>query len=252
MNAKIPTSQAEFIALAQEDRREEHGEDVLAGLHRGHRLVRRDELRLRLRRKDRDHAQGQVGRHARQAGRARRPRRVQAVLRRRSRGLRRRPTRRTRTRTTSWPRATPRRRTEPAWFTCCVGDYKNRVAQFVMPSHTKGQPIPGFLGGSDLAVPIGANKDGRRGVDQRLHRQRVDDRAAREGEHPEHDEPARKQRQRARGTQELVRPDRRRTGSTSRTGTSSARCCSGSSPASPAIKDAASVASDNITYTLNQ
>ena len=44
------------------------------------------------------------------------------------------------------------------WFTCCVGDYKNRVAQFVMPSHTKGQPIPGFLGGSDLAVPIGGNR----------------------------------------------------------------------------------------------
>ncbi|MGH3126798.1 MAG: extracellular solute-binding protein, partial [Gaiellaceae bacterium] len=33
-----------------------------------------------------------------------------------------------------------------------------RTAQFVMPSRTKGQPIPGFLGGSDLAVPIGANK----------------------------------------------------------------------------------------------
>jgi N,N'-diacetylchitobiose transport system substrate-binding protein len=45
-----------------------------------------------------------------------------------------------------------------AWFTCCVGDYKSRVAQFVMPSHVKGQPIPGFLGGSDLAVPVGANK----------------------------------------------------------------------------------------------
>ena len=44
------------------------------------------------------------------------------------------------------------------WFTCCVGDYKSKVAQFVMPSHTKGQPIPGFLGGSDLAVPIGANR----------------------------------------------------------------------------------------------
>ena len=27
-----------------------------------------------------------------------------------------------------------------------------------MPSHTKGQPMPGFLGGSDLAVPIGASK----------------------------------------------------------------------------------------------
>ena len=46
-----------------------------------------------------------------------------------------------------------------AWFTCCVGDYKSKVKQFVMPSHTKGQPIPGFLGGSDLAVPIGGNKD---------------------------------------------------------------------------------------------
>jgi len=45
-----------------------------------------------------------------------------------------------------------------SWFTCCVGDYKSKVAQFVMPSHTKGQPIPGFLGGSDLAVPIGGNK----------------------------------------------------------------------------------------------
>jgi N,N'-diacetylchitobiose transport system substrate-binding protein len=47
----------------------------------------------------------------------------------------------------------------PAWFSCCVGNYKAQTAQFVMPSHTKGQPMPGFLGGSDLAVPIGADKD---------------------------------------------------------------------------------------------
>ncbi len=47
----------------------------------------------------------------------------------------------------------------PGWFSCCVGDtYKNSTAQFVMPSHTAGQAMPGFLGGSDLAVPIGANK----------------------------------------------------------------------------------------------
>jgi N,N'-diacetylchitobiose transport system substrate-binding protein len=46
-----------------------------------------------------------------------------------------------------------------AWFTCCVGDYKSKVKQFVFPSHTKGQAIPGFLGGSDLAVPVGGNKD---------------------------------------------------------------------------------------------
>jgi N,N'-diacetylchitobiose transport system substrate-binding protein len=47
----------------------------------------------------------------------------------------------------------------PGWFSCCVGDkYKGSTAQFVMPSHTKGQPMPGFLGGSDLAVPVGGNK----------------------------------------------------------------------------------------------
>jgi N,N'-diacetylchitobiose transport system substrate-binding protein len=47
----------------------------------------------------------------------------------------------------------------PGWFSCCVGDkYKGSTAQFVMPSHEAGKAMPGFLGGSDLAVPIGANK----------------------------------------------------------------------------------------------
>ena len=47
----------------------------------------------------------------------------------------------------------------PGWFTCCVGDkYKASTAQFVMPSHEAGKSMPGFLGGSDLAVPIGGNK----------------------------------------------------------------------------------------------
>jgi N,N'-diacetylchitobiose transport system substrate-binding protein len=42
----------------------------------------------------------------------------------------------------------------PSWFSCCVGKkYKSATAQFVMPGHVKGQSIPGFLGGSDLAVP---------------------------------------------------------------------------------------------------
>ena len=42
----------------------------------------------------------------------------------------------------------------PAWFSCCTGTkYKSVTAQFVMPSHVPGKPIPGFLGGSDLAVP---------------------------------------------------------------------------------------------------
>ena len=42
----------------------------------------------------------------------------------------------------------------PGWFSCCVGTkYKGVTQQFVMPSHTAGQAMPGFLGGSDLAVP---------------------------------------------------------------------------------------------------
>jgi len=42
----------------------------------------------------------------------------------------------------------------PGWFSCCTGaKYKSVTAQFVMPSHTKGKAMPGFLGGSDLAVP---------------------------------------------------------------------------------------------------
>jgi N,N'-diacetylchitobiose transport system substrate-binding protein len=46
----------------------------------------------------------------------------------------------------------------PAWFSCCVGKkYKNVTNQFVMPGHKAGQSMPGFLGGSDLAVPAGAN-----------------------------------------------------------------------------------------------
>ena len=46
----------------------------------------------------------------------------------------------------------------PAWFTCCVKKYTPVTAQFVMPSHVQGQVMPGFLGGSDLAIPVGADK----------------------------------------------------------------------------------------------
>jgi N,N'-diacetylchitobiose transport system substrate-binding protein len=46
----------------------------------------------------------------------------------------------------------------PAWFSCCVGKkYAKATKQFVMPSHSKGRGMPGFLGGSDLAVPAGSN-----------------------------------------------------------------------------------------------
>ena len=43
----------------------------------------------------------------------------------------------------------------PSWFSCCVGKaYTPTTAQFVMPGHVKGQAMPGFLGGSDLAVTV--------------------------------------------------------------------------------------------------
>jgi N,N'-diacetylchitobiose transport system substrate-binding protein len=45
-----------------------------------------------------------------------------------------------------------------AWVTCCVGKYKNVTKQFAMPSRIPGKTMPGFLGGSNLAVPVGANK----------------------------------------------------------------------------------------------
>jgi N,N'-diacetylchitobiose transport system substrate-binding protein len=43
----------------------------------------------------------------------------------------------------------------PSWFAGSVSKkYQAVTKQFVMPSHNAGQPMPGFLGGSDLAVPV--------------------------------------------------------------------------------------------------
>jgi N,N'-diacetylchitobiose transport system substrate-binding protein len=42
----------------------------------------------------------------------------------------------------------------PSWFSCCVKPYTTQTGQFVMPGHVPGTALPGFLGGSDLAVPI--------------------------------------------------------------------------------------------------
>jgi N,N'-diacetylchitobiose transport system substrate-binding protein len=42
----------------------------------------------------------------------------------------------------------------PSWYSCCVGKFKAQTAQFVLPGHVKGKTLPGFLGGSDLAVPV--------------------------------------------------------------------------------------------------
>ena len=56
---KVPTTLAQFQAR-REARRTRTQEGLLARLHRGHRLVLRDELRLRLRRRDRHAGERQV------------------------------------------------------------------------------------------------------------------------------------------------------------------------------------------------
>ena len=46
----------------------------------------------------------------------------------------------------------------PSWFSCCVGaKFKGSTAQFVMPGRVKGKAMPGFLGGSDLAIPANSS-----------------------------------------------------------------------------------------------
>ena len=92
----------------------------------------------------------------------------------------------------------------PAWFSCCVGDYKRVTGQFVAPSYTKGVAMPGFLGGSDLAVPVGGQQGARHRLDRRVHEHRGREGAAGEGQHPERHQPARQQRERASCKAQLV------------------------------------------------
>ena len=122
----------------------------------------------------------------------------------------------------------------PSWFTCCVGKkYTASTAQFVMPGHVKGQAIPGFLGGSDLAVPAtSSNKALASDWIKDFTSTSSREGPAGEGQHPERDQPARLERQRAGRAHGAGSSRRRSTGSTSRTATSSATCWRRSSPAS--------------------
>ena len=228
--------------------------DVLAGLHRRHGLVRRDELRLRLRRQDR-----RCTRKGKWVGTLDKPKALAglAAYKRFFDAASRAPEDDRRGASEPVRRLRPGQRgvdaSAPGWFTLLRRRLQEpQTAQFVMPSHTKGQPMPGFLGGSDLAVPIGANKAQAAAWITRLHRQRVDDaRSARRAT-------SRTRRACSATASTSARPAGagssrpRRTGSTSRTGTSSAPCWRGSSTGKSTIKDAAAVASDNITSTLNQ
>ncbi len=97
----------------------------------------------------------------------------------------------------------------PTWFTCCVKPYTSVAGQFVMPSHTKGQVMPGLPRRLGPGGPGRGRQGARRGLDPRLHEQLLREVARGEGQHPEHDQPVqRDEDQRAGCSAELVRPDR--------------------------------------------
>ena len=79
--SKLPNSTAAYSADAQKLMAKNAQEGLLADLHRGHRLVLRDGLRVRLRRRHRDTGERQVEGRARLAEVDRRPDRVQELLR---------------------------------------------------------------------------------------------------------------------------------------------------------------------------
>ena len=146
-------------------------------------------LRLRLRRPDRQGLPWQVAGHPRLTEGDCRADGVQEVLRRRLEGQQ------VDDRDEPWPyevyaQGQAASMIGSSWFSCCVGDkYKGVTGQFVMPSHTKGKPIPGFLGGSDLAAPIGANKALAVDWIKAFTEHRVAEGPPGEGEHPERLEP---------------------------------------------------------------
>ncbi len=99
-------------------------------------------------------------------------------------------TRGRRLRTASMPRATQRRCTAPAGSRAASVTTRARRAVRDAEPH-EGPAYSGFPRRLGPRRP-GRRQQGRGGLmDQRLHRQRVDDGTSREGEHPEHDEPAR-------------------------------------------------------------
>ena len=116
----------------------------------------------------------------------------------------------------------------------------------------QGMAMPVFLGGSDLAVPVGASKTQAADWIRGLHGQRVDDEApAGDRQHPQHHEPAGQQRRRAGGRRSWFVPTAKNwvnveNGNVLRT--MLAQILTGRLT----VKQAATAASENIAFTLNQ
>ena len=210
----------------EEAEQEVRQEGLLAGLHRGHRLVRRDGLRLRLRRQDRHAGQRQVEGHARLAAVDRRPDRVQELLPGRLACARRPgrgppdPVQRLRRR--------PRRLDRRARLVLLL---RRRQVQDLDGAVRDAEPRrPASRCRASSAAPTSPSRSAGTSSSGRDWIAAFTSTVGREGapggrEHPEHDHPPQHREGRtsgrpcAAGSSPL-----RRTGSTSRTGTSSAPC----------------------------
>ena len=89
----------------------------------------------------------------------------------------------------------------PGWFSCCVGDkYKahDEAVRDAEPHRGQGDArLPRRLGSRS---PDRGEQGARRRLDQALHEHADDDGAARDRQHPEHDQPPRLEHQREGGT----------------------------------------------------
>ena len=251
---KLPATTARVRGRREEAAGEEREEGLLAGLHRRHRLVRRDGLRLRLRRRHR-------ARRSAASGRACSTRRKSIAGLTAYKNFFLATSRASKTTDETHPnpydvyaQGQAASIVGPSWFSCCVGEStRASTAQFVMPGHVKGQAMPGFLGGSDLAVP-GRRAPTRRSppTGSRTSRARVARRRCRRRA-TSRTRPTCSARASTSGLPHAAGSSRRRsTGSTSRTATSSATCWRRSSPASCRSSRQLPPPSDNIASVLNQ
>ena len=158
---KVPTTLAQFTVDAKKLARQERQEGLLARLHRRAGLVRRDGLRLRLRRADRDAGQAASG-----SARSTSPKSLAGLTAFKTFFHAASKASKTHDRDP----AEPVRRVRPGHGRV---DRRPDLVQLLRRQevhgrdravrdaepHGRARSMPGFLGGSDLAVPVGADKD---------------------------------------------------------------------------------------------
>ena len=208
---RLRPASRQFTADGQEAREAEPQEGLLAGLHGGHRLVLRDELRLRLRRPDRRRSRTASG-SARSTRRSRSPG-LTAYKKFFSAASRASKTALDETDPPPYNVFSQGQAASifgPGWFSCCVGKKYTKVDGAVRDAepHVRARRCR-----ASSAAPTSRSRAepndkalGSR-LDRRLHEHGEREGPAGEGQHPERDEPARHSVNERAAAAELVRPD---------------------------------------------